>query len=109
MPAASFELFRTRESKVEGRLTKGLRAMRVLHTKVKTRDWPDQIAVFFDGVIDFIEVKKPKGGRFTSGQLRMHEKLRQRGHNVHLLFTEIEVDTYLASREQYGRAIGVKI
>lgn len=109
MPAEPFQLFRPRESKVEKRLTDGLRQMRVLHTKPKSKDWPDQLMFWFNGIVDTAEVKKPKGGVFTVGQLRMHEKLRQRGHNVYLLFTEAEVDAYLASREEYGRAIGVRI
>lgn len=102
-------LFATRESKVEKRFTTGVRALRGLLTKAKLTGWPDQTVAWFDGIVDFVELKRPKGGVFSVAQQRTHAKLAQRGHNVFCLFTVEQVDDYLEMRRPHGRAVGEKI
>lgn len=104
-----FAVRAVKESVVVTALTSELDSLRVLHSKLKKRGWPDHVACWFDGVLDFIEVKKPKGGVFEPLQIRTHDKLRQRGHTVYLLFTVADVTAYIELRRQHGRPIGVKV
>jgi len=96
-------------SGVEAHFTKSVRALRALHTKAKRRGWPDHTVAWFDGIVDFVELKKPKGSQFEALQPRTHEQLRKRGHNVYVLYTIAQVDEYIAMRAPHGRAVGVRI
>lgn len=102
-------LFLQKESAVEKHLTDELDKLRALSTKSKKRGWTDRTVCWFDGLVDFVETKKPRGSTFEPLQLRTHAKLRQRGHNVFVLFTVEEVDAYIELRRPHGRAVGVKI
>lgn len=69
----------------------------------RLRGWPDRVVIWFGGVIDFVELKRPKGGRFEPLQLRMHAKLRQRGHTVFVINSREQVDEYIRSRQGSNR------
>lgn len=102
-------LFRPKESVVETYLVKQCDALRAISTKSKKRGWPDRTIYWFDGVTDLVETKKPKGSTYEPLQLRTHDKLRQRGHNVFVIFTKMQVDEYIELRRPHGRAVGEKI
>jgi hypothetical protein len=89
------------EAQVEQRLLRGLVAMQCeLKKFTGYRGWPDRIALFPDGCVDWVELKRPKGGKFEPLQLRTHDKLRRMGFVVYVLSNYTEVDIYLeACRE----------
>jgi hypothetical protein len=62
---------------------------------------PDRGIWWYGGVHDLVETKRPKGGHFEPLQLRWHDKLRQRGHNVFVIYTREEVNAYIESRKRY--------
>lgn len=62
---------------------------------------PDRICSWDLGCIDFVECKKPKGGKLSVAQAKDHERRRKLGHRVLTLWTREEVDTYIASRKAY--------
>ena len=93
------------EDWVEDYLVKRAIAEGALAPKVKgLRGWPDRNIIWFNGVIDFIETKRPKGGQFEPLQLRIHAKLRQRGHNVFVFYNRAQVDEYIRSRRGSWRS-----
>jgi len=44
----------------------------------------------------YMELKRPKGGRFEPLQLRVHRRLRALGCEVHVCFTKEQVDVVLS-------------
>lgn len=68
------------------------------------RAWPDRMvlwpagAISKVGITDYIELKRPKGGRFEPGQEKLHDKLRGMGFRVEVLYTKRMVDSYYADR-----------
>lgn len=59
------------------------------------RGWPDRVALFSFGVSHWLEVKRPKGGRFEPLQLRRHKDLRSFGFVVRVVNTKFLVDEYI--------------
>jgi hypothetical protein len=43
---------------------------------------PDILVVLEDGLVAWVEMKDGNNGRVSSDQLKMHQKLRDRGHQV---------------------------
>lgn len=67
--------------------------------------WPDRLIIWPDGhgTTDWVELKRPKGGRYSTGQLRVMGELRACGCNVLGLHTKAAVDDYYTTRaEQLG-------
>lgn len=62
--------------------------------KLRLRGWPDRM-VLLPGAPEFVETKRPKGGRFEPLQLRVHAMLRGLGYTVCVLRTKAEVDEYV--------------
>lgn len=54
---------------------------------------PDRI-VIWNGVVDFIELKRP-GGKLSELQKLMHQDLRDHGARVYTISTKKEVDDYI--------------
>lgn len=107
MPRPAYLLL---ESSVEKYLVQECNKLRALCVKnQRLRGWVDRTAYWFDGVTDLIETKRPKGGKFEPLQLRTHAKLRARGHNVFVINTREQVDTYINLRRPHGRAVGERI
>lgn len=71
------------------------------------RGFMDRTVFWWFGVVDLVELKRPKGGQFEPLQLRYHDKLRKMGHTVMVLNTREQVDDYIRQRVQYGRKVGV--
>jgi len=59
------------------------------------RGWPDRLALFDGGVADWLEVKRPVGGKFEPLQLRTHDMLRGMGFTVVVVNTRELVDDYI--------------
>lgn len=62
--------------------------------------WPDRVCVWPDGkgTTDWVELKRPKGGRYSTRQLTVMAELRACGCNVRGLHTKQEVDDYFVTR-----------
>lgn len=96
MASGSFEL----ESRIEGRLVRGVRAAGGLCWKVTAeRGAPDRIAVLPGGRVVWIELKRP-GGTVARAQEYQHRRLRALGHEVLVLRSRGEVDGFLAGLAQ---------
>jgi hypothetical protein len=63
-------------------------------TSPQRRSVPDRLCVLPNGVMFFVEVKKP-GGLPTEKQSREHERLRTRDQRVHIATNRMEVDAIL--------------
>lgn len=64
------------------------------------RGWPDRFVMFVDTpVLHWIELKRPKGGRFEPLQLRCHRELKRFGQRVFVLNTKVRVDAYIKALE----------
>jgi hypothetical protein len=59
------------------------------------RGWPDRMALFDDGCTHWLELKRPKNGRFEPLQLHRHAMLRQMRFCVRVLNTKRLVDLYI--------------
>ena len=64
------------------------------------RGWPDRVALFgmehsTPACTHWLEVKRPKGGRFEPLQLRRHAALRDMGFIVRVVNTRELVDIYI--------------
>lgn len=66
------------------------------------RGWPDRNVLFTGGIVHWLEVKRPKGGRFEPLQLRTHEKLRSLGFTVRVVNTKSLVDAYVYALRTFG-------
>lgn len=71
------------------------------------RGWPDRMALF--GAVQpalacthWLEVKRPKGGRFEPLQLRNHKMLRDMSFVVRVVNTHELVDGYIADLLRHG-------
>lgn len=62
--------------------------------------WPDRVLIWPDGqgTTDWIELKRPKGGKYSQRQLTIMDNLRTCGCNVEGLHTKIQVDDYFDTR-----------
>jgi hypothetical protein len=85
------------EDVIERHLLKRVKELKGITFKMMLmRGWPDRL-VLLPGRWCFMELKRPKGGRFEPLQLRMHDKLRARGFMVFVCKTKEEVDVALSS------------
>jgi hypothetical protein len=67
--------------------------------------WPDRLCIWHDGRTDYIELKRPKGGKFEPKQQQIHRELREMGCVVLVLNTKVLVDEYFRNR---AAKLGVK-
>lgn len=63
-------------------------------TSPARRHVPDRLCTFADGLVWFVEVKRP-GGRLTSGQCRDHTRRRRMGFRVDVVSSLEEVDVLI--------------
>jgi hypothetical protein len=68
--------------------------------------WPDRLCVWPDGhgTTDWVELKRPKGGKLEPRQKVIIPELRQRGATVEVLNTKEAIDAWFAKR---GEELGV--
>lgn len=69
--------------------------------------WPDRVIVWPDGrgTADWIELKRPKGGRAETKQPQVQADLRAQGARVEVLHTRETIDAYFRAR---SKELGVK-
>jgi hypothetical protein len=84
------------EDVIERHLLREVKKLRGITFKMLfRRGWPDRL-VLLPGRWMFIELKRPKGGRFEPLQLRTHARLRAQGYEVHVCYTKEQVDVVLS-------------
>jgi hypothetical protein len=93
------------EAQVRNKLLRGLAIRRLRVKKVEGwRGWPDEMVLYPGGVTDWIELKRPKGGKYEPLQLRVHAMLRGLGFNVYVIVNYEQVDNYLQCADEYLRS-----
>lgn len=100
----------TKESSVEDYFVAQAHRYRCKQRKLSPLDgvvgWPDRLLVWpCRGITDYVELKRPKGGRYEPKQERIQQELRDCGCNVETLHTREAVRDYFASR---AKELGVK-
>lgn len=60
--------------------------------------WTDRLIVWQGGVTDYVELKRPHGGKLERKQAKNHEQLLSRGCRVEILETKERVDAYFRLR-----------
>jgi hypothetical protein len=89
----------TTEDRIEGHLVKRVKGARGLTLKIRfMRGWPDRIVLLPKGVLVFVELKRPVGGKFEPLQERIHDKLRKLGFTVYVWHTKTLIDNYFNER-----------
>jgi len=58
--------------------------------------WPDRLVILPGGRVVFVELKRPKGGRLSAGQVEMIQRLRALGAEVATLWSKENVDRFFA-------------
>jgi hypothetical protein len=101
-----------RESVVEAYLVRRLQELRREYPKYRAlvkkiggmgwRGWTDRIVLFAGGCVHWIELKRPKNGRFEPLQLRRHALLRKMGFCVRVINTKRQVDQYIRDIMAFG-------
>lgn len=66
--------------------------------KLPITTWPDRMLLWPVGVADYIELKRPKGGRFQRGQENRHSRLRAMGFTCEVLHTKALIDRFFRTR-----------
>lgn len=85
----------TREDAIEGHLLKCVKQVKGFTIKVRfMRGWPDRIVLLPGGVLVFVELKRPVGGKFEPLQERIHHKLRSLGFTVYVWHTKDLINDY---------------
>ncbi len=82
------------EDTVENHLKKVITARGGYCIKLMVRSWPDRLVLLPGGVIAFVELKRPKGGKYEPLQVRRHDRLRELGFTVLVLNTKRLVDIH---------------
>lgn len=91
-----------REDTVEKHLIKVVKQAKGLTIKVRfMRGWPDRVVMLSGGLLLFVELKRPVGGKFEPLQERIHDKLRKLGFKVYVWSSKTQVDEYFACRKHY--------
>lgn len=81
------------ERDVERRLRQRTEALGGRCIKITTvRGWPDRLLVLPGGHHQFVELKRPSGGRLSPAQRVVHEMLRRLGHPVEVAWSPEQVD-----------------
>lgn len=86
------------EATVENHLRKGVKLLRGLCIKLNpfgVRGIPDRLLLIPGGIVLFVELKRPVGGKFEPLQERWHVKLRRMGFTVVVCYTKAQVDELL--------------
>jgi len=60
------------------------------------RGFPDRIAVFPDGSVIWVELKRPHGGRVSVAQKVAHVRLRKLHQRVEIVTSKAEADALLS-------------
>lgn len=89
------------EDQVEGHLLKVVKKARGLCFKLRfMRGWPDRVVLLPGGLVLFVELKRPVGGKFEPLQERIHGKLRLLGFTVMVWNTKAQIDQYFNQKDK---------
>lgn len=66
------------------------------------RGWPDRMVLYDGPSTHWLEIKRPKGGKFEPLQLLTHRKLRELGFVVRVVNTKDLVTEYVDDVIRYG-------
>lgn len=84
-----------REASIENHLIAAVKKVRGFTIKVRfMRGWPDRIVLLPGGILVFVELKRPVGGKFEPLQERIHAKLRSLGFTVFVWHTNDLINDY---------------
>lgn len=84
------------EDTVEEYLRKRVEALRGKALKMMgLTGWPDRLVLLPGGVVVFVELKRPKGGKFEPMQPHVLRWLKNAGFNVYVIRTKEQVDAML--------------
>ena len=61
------------------------------------RGAPDRLVLLPGHPTYYVELKRPRGGRLPSHQIRYHEKIRAAGQQVWVLHSKQEIDEFLTA------------
>lgn len=93
------------ESSVEKFFVKEAEEYRCVQKKViGVRSWPDRDLLwpagttYGIGITDYVELKRPKGGRYEKGQKELLQALRDAGHHAVTLSTKQQVRRFFIER-----------
>lgn len=93
------------ESSVEAAFVREAEEYRCIQKKViGVRAWPDRDLLwpagttYGIGVTDYVELKRPKGGRYEKGQKELLEALNKAGHTAVTLSTKQQVKQFFSKR-----------
>lgn len=89
-----------REIVIEDYLVFGVKMLGGLCLKFTSpgrRGAPDRIVCIPGKPAFFVEVKRPRGGKLRSHQIRYHDDLREAGQQVYVLWTKEDVDGFFAT------------
>jgi len=101
-----------KESSVENHFLKLARKYKCRQRKLSPLDgvegWPDRMLVWPDGrgTVDFVELKRPYGGKFERKQEQIQDDLRLCGCRVETINTKSSLEDFFATR---ARELGVKL
>lgn len=87
-----------KEKAIEDKLTEELARCGFLTYKFEspgTRGVPDQIAISPNGVVYFIELKRPKGGRLSALQKYQIQKLKANNANVRVIKNLKQIEAFI--------------
>lgn len=96
----------TREASIEEYLKKRVEALDGRAVKLNPLNYlgiPDRLVLLPGGVVGFIELKRPRGGRVDTSQVLWHRWLMDRGFFVAVCPTHGAVDDALLSLRAHGR------
>lgn len=95
-----------RESVVENHLIKRVKEAKGFTIKIRfMRGWPDRIVLLPGGILLFIELKRPVGGKFEPLQERIHDKLLWLGFYVQVWNTKEQIDEYFRTYVGYTKLL----
>lgn len=57
--------------------------------------WPDRLVLLPIVNPLLVELKRPRNGRLSEGQVELHKRLADIGHDVHVLWTKEDVDRFM--------------
>lgn len=95
---------RRRESAIEQKFVRSCRRYGGEAVKVGHSGWPDQAVVWDGGVTTWAELKAP-GEEPEPHQEERIQKLRERGHIVHVIHNEAEMTRFISASLQ--KAMGI--
>lgn len=88
----------TKESEIEAYLVARVEAAGGITAKMTIqgrRGWPDRLVILPGGKITLVELKRPKGGRLSPGQIAIHSQLARLGWPVLTLKNPMAIDQFI--------------